>query len=42
MEISSWIIRSYEKLMGKHAYKLGEAERVHIHELVSENREGLR
>jgi len=41
-ETASWIIRSYEKLMGKRAYKLGEAERVHIHELVSDNQEGLR
>lgn len=41
-EISSWIIRTYEKLLGKHAYKLGESERLHIHKIVSQNKEALR
>lgn len=41
-EISSWIIRTYEKLLGKQAYKLGESERLHIHDIVTENREALR
>lgn len=41
-EISSWIIRTYEKLLGKQAYKLGESERLHIHEIVTQNREALR
>lgn len=41
-EITNWIIRSYEKILGKQAYKLGEGERVHIHDIVSESREALR
>lgn len=41
-EITNWIIRSYEKMLGKQAYKLGEGERVHIHDIVSESREALR
>ena len=40
--ISSWIVRTYEKLIGKEAFKLGEAERIHIHEKVMENVEALR
>lgn len=41
-EIAAWIIRTYERLLGKNAYKLGEAERVHIYEIISENEEALR
>lgn len=41
-EISSWIIRTYEKLLGNHACKLGEAERLHIYGIVTQNREALR
>ncbi len=41
-EIAGWIIRTYEKLLGKQAYKLGESERLHIHEIVTQNREALR
>lgn len=41
-EIDNWIIRSYEKMLGKQAYKLGEGERVHIFNIVSETREALR
>ena len=41
-EITNWIIRTYEKTLGKQAYKLGEGERVHIFDIVSESREALR
>jgi len=41
-EISSWIIQTYEKLLGKHACKLGESVRLHIHEIITQNREALR
>ena len=41
-EISSWIIRTYEKLLGKQAYKLGESERLHVQNIVAQNREALR
>ena len=41
-EISSWIIRTYEKTLGKQAVKLGEAERLTIIEVVSHNKEALR
>ena len=41
-EIASWIIRIYEKLLGKQAYKLGESERLHIHDIVTQNKEALR
>jgi CRISPR-associated protein Csy1 len=41
-EIAVWIIRRYEKLMGKNAYKLGEAERIHFYEIILENKEALR
>jgi len=41
-EISSWVIRTYERLLGKQAYKLGEPERLHIHEIAAQNREALR
>ncbi|WP_435550582.1 type I-F CRISPR-associated protein Csy1 [Desulfobacterium sp. N47] len=42
MEISVWTVRTYEKLLGKQAYKLGESERTHIHEIVTQNKEALR
>jgi CRISPR-associated protein Csy1 len=41
-EIVVWIIRTYERLVGKSAYKLGEAERMYIHEIITGNREALR
>lgn len=41
-ETAGWIIRTYEKMMGKQAFKMGEAERLHIHNIVIENREALR
>ena len=31
-----------KSLLGKQAYKLGESERLHIHEIVAKNREALR
>jgi len=41
-EIARWIILTYEKLLDKQAYKLGESVRLHIHKIVTENREALR
>jgi len=41
-EISRWIILTYERLMEKQAYKLGESERLHIQEIATQNREALR
>ena len=41
-EISRWVIQTYEKLLGKQAYKLGESERLHAHAIVSNNKEALR
>lgn len=41
-EISQWVIRTYEKVMGRQAIKLGEAERIKITETVAQNREALR
>jgi len=41
-EIAAWTIRTYEKLLGKNAFKLGEAERLHVHSIVTDNREALR
>ena len=41
-EISSWIIRTYERTMGQQAIKLGEAERLKIVEIVTDNKEALR
>lgn len=41
-EISIWIIQTYEKLLGKLAYKLGELERLHIQNIVENNKEALR
>lgn len=42
MEIAGWIVRTYEKLLGKQAYKFGESERIHIHEIVTQSKEALR
>lgn len=41
-EISGWTIRTYEKILGKQAIKLGEAERQKILEIVEDNKEALR
>jgi CRISPR-associated protein Csy1 len=41
-EITVWIIRTYERLLGKNAFKLGESERMHIHTIVLENKEDFR
>jgi CRISPR-associated protein Csy1 len=41
-EVSQWVLRSYEKVMGRQAIKLGEAERIKIAEIVAQNREALR
>ncbi len=41
-EISSWIIRSYEKMLGKQAIKLGKEELQKIAEIVEQNKEALR
>ena len=41
-EISIWVIQTYEKLLVKLAYKLGESERVYIQEIVANNKEALR
>ncbi|MFC1851707.1 type I-F CRISPR-associated protein Csy1 [candidate division CSSED10-310 bacterium] len=41
-EIARWVIITYEKQLGKQAFKLGESERVHIFNIVTENREAFR
>jgi CRISPR-associated protein Csy1 len=41
-EIASWTIRTYEKLLDKQAYKLDESVRLHIHKIITQNREALR
>ena len=41
-EIASWTILTYEKILGKQAIKLGEAERLKIVEIISNNKEALR
>ncbi len=41
-EISSWITRSYEKVMGKQAIKLGKEALLKIAEIVAQNKEALR
>jgi CRISPR-associated protein Csy1 len=41
-EITNWIIRTYEKLLKKQAYKLDESIRLYIHKIVTQNREALR
>ncbi len=41
-KISGWIVLTYEKLLGKQAYKLGEDVRLHIYKIVTNNREALR
>jgi CRISPR-associated protein Csy1 len=41
-DIAGWIIRTYERVLGKSSFMLGETERVHFHNLVNQNREALR
>jgi CRISPR-associated protein Csy1 len=41
-EISRWLSRSYEKVMGTQAIKLGEEERLLFAKIVNSNRESLR
>ena len=41
-EITRWIVRSYEKSLGKQAIKLGKDELNKIADIVEQNREGLR
>lgn len=41
-DISGWIIRTYERVLGKSSFMLGETERVHFHNIVNQNREALR
>ena len=41
-EISQWIIRSYERTLGRQAIRLGEAEWIKINEIVEKNKEALR
>lgn len=41
-KIAIWIVHTYKRLIGGNAYKLGDTEWMHIHEIVRENREALR
>lgn len=41
-EITAWIIRTYEKVLGRQALKLDESIRLHVYGIVAENREDLR
>ncbi len=41
-EIAGWTIRTYERLLGKQAFKLDESVRLHVHKIVTQNREALR
>ncbi|WAJ71259.1 type I-F CRISPR-associated protein Csy1 [Catenovulum adriaticum] len=41
-EISTWLTRSYEKVLDKKAIKLGDAERLHFAEVIERNREFLK
>ena len=41
-EISRWIVLTYEKVMGRHAIKLGSDELAKISDVVNENRESFR
>jgi CRISPR-associated protein Csy1 len=41
-EISGWVIRTYERLLGKQAYKLGESELQQVWKIVTSNMEALR
>ena len=41
-EISTWLTRSYEKVLDKKAIKLGEAERLHFAEVIKRNKEFLK
>jgi len=41
-DISIWIIRGYEKVIGKKAFKLDESLRLHILDIIRENEEAFR
>lgn len=41
-DISSWIIHSYEKILGKQAIKLGNEELIKITDIINQNKEALR
>lgn len=41
-EISTWLTRSYEKVLDKKAIKLGDAERLHFADAIERNREFLK
>lgn len=41
-EITRWLIRSYEKIFGKQAIKLGKEEQLHILAIINQNKEALR
>jgi len=41
-EISRWLVRSYEKTVGKQAFKLGEEELLFISKSVEQNRDALK
>ena len=41
-EISSWLITTYKKVLGKQAEMLGEEERLHFLKIVTANKEALR
>jgi len=41
-DISTWIIRSYEKILGKQAIKLGKEELIKITDIINQNQEALR
>ncbi|MCP4985321.1 MAG: type I-F CRISPR-associated protein Csy1 [Colwellia sp.] len=41
-EISIWVIKAYEKTLGKQALKLGDNERLKIKQIIDQNREALR
>jgi len=42
LEITRWIILTYERLLGKQAIKLDEDVRRHVYKIVTKNREALR
>jgi len=41
-EIAGWVIRTYEEVMSKQAYKLGESDRLRVYDIATQNREALR
>ncbi len=41
-DISLWIIRSYEKIIGKQAIKLGKEELIKVTDIINQNKEALR